>query len=221
MAAGADHGDAAPTGRRKRVHRKATGDCADPRLQETHGARNLQGWQPSRRPPLLFVHGSFCGGWVWAEHFLPFFREAGVAVRRRVAARPRQKRRPKAARHLRPRRLRRRRRRGGGRIRPPAGGDRPFDGRIVAQRFVQSAQGCGTRAARAREPLGPRRLPDGHVARPPGPAARAEPRPDQRHGAGGLRRDPPGAFLARTFRPISRSATCRCSSANRCAPTWS
>ncbi|RBP16140.1 pimeloyl-ACP methyl ester carboxylesterase [Roseiarcus fermentans] len=33
--------------------------------------------KPSQRPPLLFVHGSFCGGWVWAEHFLPFFAEAG------------------------------------------------------------------------------------------------------------------------------------------------
>lgn len=31
----------------------------------------------SRRPPLLFVHGSFCGAWVWAEHFLPFFADAG------------------------------------------------------------------------------------------------------------------------------------------------
>ncbi len=32
---------------------------------------------PSRRPPLLFVHGAFCGAWIWAEHFLPFFAEAG------------------------------------------------------------------------------------------------------------------------------------------------
>lgn len=32
---------------------------------------------PSERPPLLFVHGSFCGAWVWAEHFLPYFAEAG------------------------------------------------------------------------------------------------------------------------------------------------
>ncbi|HLO76219.1 MAG TPA: alpha/beta hydrolase [Magnetospirillum sp.] len=31
----------------------------------------------SERPPLLFVHGSFCGAWIWAEHFLPYFAEAG------------------------------------------------------------------------------------------------------------------------------------------------
>ena len=32
---------------------------------------------PSGRPSLLFVHGAFCGGWVWVEHFLPFFAELG------------------------------------------------------------------------------------------------------------------------------------------------
>jgi|SRR5271165_557064 len=32
---------------------------------------------PSRRPSLVFVHGAFCGAWVWAEHFLPFFAELG------------------------------------------------------------------------------------------------------------------------------------------------
>lgn len=32
---------------------------------------------PSERPPLLFVHGSFCGAWIWAEHFLPHFAAAG------------------------------------------------------------------------------------------------------------------------------------------------
>ncbi|HSV28953.1 MAG TPA: alpha/beta fold hydrolase, partial [Candidatus Omnitrophota bacterium] len=29
------------------------------------------------RPPLLFVHGAFAGAWIWDEHFLPFFAEAG------------------------------------------------------------------------------------------------------------------------------------------------
>lgn len=29
------------------------------------------------RPPLLFIHGSFCGAWVWAEHFMPYFARAG------------------------------------------------------------------------------------------------------------------------------------------------
>ncbi len=33
--------------------------------------------KPSRRPALLFVHGAFCGGWVWSEHFLPFFADLG------------------------------------------------------------------------------------------------------------------------------------------------
>lgn len=32
---------------------------------------------PSERPPLLFIHGSFCGAWVWAEHFMPFFARRG------------------------------------------------------------------------------------------------------------------------------------------------
>lgn len=30
-----------------------------------------------RRPPLLFVHGAFCGAWIWQEHFLPFFADRG------------------------------------------------------------------------------------------------------------------------------------------------
>lgn len=37
----------------------------------------LTAGQASERPPLLFVHGSFCGAWVWAEHFLPYFAKAG------------------------------------------------------------------------------------------------------------------------------------------------
>ena len=28
-------------------------------------------------PPILFVHGSYCGAWVWAEQFMPYFAEAG------------------------------------------------------------------------------------------------------------------------------------------------
>jgi pimeloyl-ACP methyl ester carboxylesterase len=30
-------------------------------------------------PPLLFVHGSYCAAWVWAEHFLPYFARHGFA----------------------------------------------------------------------------------------------------------------------------------------------
>ncbi|WP_096701415.1 alpha/beta hydrolase [Magnetospirillum sp. 15-1] len=29
------------------------------------------------RPSLLFVHGSYCGAWVWAERFMPFFARRG------------------------------------------------------------------------------------------------------------------------------------------------
>lgn len=37
----------------------------------------LTAGEASERPPLLFVHGSFCGAWVWAEHFLSYFAAAG------------------------------------------------------------------------------------------------------------------------------------------------
>ena len=33
--------------------------------------------RPSRRPPLLFVHGAFGGAWIWEPHFLPYFAERG------------------------------------------------------------------------------------------------------------------------------------------------
>lgn len=29
------------------------------------------------KPPLLFLHGSYCGAWVWERHFLPFFAASG------------------------------------------------------------------------------------------------------------------------------------------------
>ncbi len=32
---------------------------------------------PNRRPPLLFIHGAFCGAWVWRRLFLPAFAQAG------------------------------------------------------------------------------------------------------------------------------------------------
>lgn len=31
----------------------------------------------SSKPPLLFVHGAFAGGWMWTETFMPFLAEAG------------------------------------------------------------------------------------------------------------------------------------------------
>nr|VFK50377.1 MAG: Pimeloyl-ACP methyl ester carboxylesterase [Candidatus Kentron sp. TUN]VFK51553.1 MAG: Pimeloyl-ACP methyl ester carboxylesterase [Candidatus Kentron sp. TUN]VFK55969.1 MAG: Pimeloyl-ACP methyl ester carboxylesterase [Candidatus Kentron sp. TUN] len=30
--------------------------------------------------PLLFVHGAFCGAWVWDEYFLPYFAEQGFSA---------------------------------------------------------------------------------------------------------------------------------------------
>jgi pimeloyl-ACP methyl ester carboxylesterase len=32
---------------------------------------------PGSRPPILFLHGSYCGAWVWQEHFIPYFAERG------------------------------------------------------------------------------------------------------------------------------------------------
>ena len=29
------------------------------------------------RPPLLFIHGAFAGGWMWTDTFMPFLAEAG------------------------------------------------------------------------------------------------------------------------------------------------
>jgi non-heme chloroperoxidase len=29
-------------------------------------------------PPLLFIHGAFCGAWCWDEHFLPWFAKKGL-----------------------------------------------------------------------------------------------------------------------------------------------
>jgi len=34
----------------------------------------------ARRPPLLFVHGSWHGAWCWDEHFLRYFRDEGWAA---------------------------------------------------------------------------------------------------------------------------------------------
>jgi pimeloyl-ACP methyl ester carboxylesterase len=31
----------------------------------------------ARSTPLLFVHGAFCGAWIWDVHFLPYFAERG------------------------------------------------------------------------------------------------------------------------------------------------
>jgi non-heme chloroperoxidase len=35
--------------------------------------------QPTRKTPLLFIHGAYTGAWCWDEHFLPYFAEAGYA----------------------------------------------------------------------------------------------------------------------------------------------
>ncbi len=33
--------------------------------------------KPNDRPPLLFVHGSYCGAWIWTRYFLPAFEQGG------------------------------------------------------------------------------------------------------------------------------------------------
>jgi len=35
---------------------------------------------PTRRPPLLFIHGTNSGAWIWNEHYLPFFAGHGYAA---------------------------------------------------------------------------------------------------------------------------------------------
>jgi len=41
---------------------------------------NRQPETNSREAPLLFVHGAFCGAWVWDEYFLPYFAKRGFAA---------------------------------------------------------------------------------------------------------------------------------------------
>lgn len=33
--------------------------------------------RPNHKPPLLFIHGSYCGAWIWTRYFLPSFAQAG------------------------------------------------------------------------------------------------------------------------------------------------
>lgn len=33
--------------------------------------------QQTSRPPLLFVHGAFAGGWMWTDTFMPYLAQAG------------------------------------------------------------------------------------------------------------------------------------------------
>src|SRR5215204_4716366 len=32
---------------------------------------------PTRKPPLLFVHGGYCDAWCWEPYFLPWFASRG------------------------------------------------------------------------------------------------------------------------------------------------
>ena len=38
------------------------------------------GAKTPKHAPLLFVHGSYCGGWIWEERFLPYFAEQGFTA---------------------------------------------------------------------------------------------------------------------------------------------
>lgn len=49
---------------------------------QTHSVAGLELFsclpaKASDKPPLLFVHGAFAGGWMWTETFMPYFAEAG------------------------------------------------------------------------------------------------------------------------------------------------
>ena len=35
------------------------------------------GTPTASRPPLLLIHGAYCGAWVWRNHFIPYFQENG------------------------------------------------------------------------------------------------------------------------------------------------
>lgn len=38
---------------------------------------SCQPGRKTRKPPLLFVHGAFAGGWMWTDTFMPFLAKAG------------------------------------------------------------------------------------------------------------------------------------------------
>lgn len=35
--------------------------------------------KPSPHAPILFVHGAYCGAWIWAEKFMPYFAARGFS----------------------------------------------------------------------------------------------------------------------------------------------
>ncbi len=40
------------------------------RCEPSHGAGR-------KRPPVLFVHGAYCGAWIWVDPFMPYFADQG------------------------------------------------------------------------------------------------------------------------------------------------
>jgi pimeloyl-ACP methyl ester carboxylesterase len=46
---------------------------AEPRLEVV----SRQPERPSRKPPLLFIHGGYCDAWCWTPYFLPWFAARG------------------------------------------------------------------------------------------------------------------------------------------------
>ena len=50
------------------------------RLEVLHRPAHGAGRFHTHRAPVLFVHGAFCGAWVWDRHFLPYFAERGVSA---------------------------------------------------------------------------------------------------------------------------------------------
>jgi non-heme chloroperoxidase len=62
------------------VNRASAGAARQPEPLEHPGDLELLhcGSESASHPPLLFVHGAYAGAWCWAEHFMPYFAQAGL-----------------------------------------------------------------------------------------------------------------------------------------------
>jgi pimeloyl-ACP methyl ester carboxylesterase len=49
-------------------------------IDAAHRLELFAGPDDDRRTPILFLHGAFAGAWIWLEHYLPWFAEAGRPV---------------------------------------------------------------------------------------------------------------------------------------------
>lgn len=67
-------------------HAVAEVEIHEDRVDLSSGVSMLVQWSippeglSAKRPPLIFLHGSFHGGWCWTENFFPFFTSLGYPV---------------------------------------------------------------------------------------------------------------------------------------------